>query len=129
MRVVVADGNADARAALKFVLKQEPSIEVVAEAGETRGLLANIVATQPDLVIVDWNLPGHPVADLLDALHHGGKEPCVVVVGFRQDDERAAMAAGADGFVNKLDPPSRFIDALEGWLESRSESGELHEAA
>jgi hypothetical protein len=38
------------------------------EAGETGGLLAHSQAVQPEPVLLDWELPGHPVADLLASL-------------------------------------------------------------
>ncbi len=118
MRVVLADGDVDARSALRLVLDQEPSVEIVGEAEEMRGLLSHIQSAQPDLIILDWDLPGHPVAGLLEALRSGSHDPCVVVVGLRQDDERAALAAGADGFVDKADPPRRFLDALGNWMQN-----------
>ena len=67
MRIFLADDQAKARSALRLLLEQEPGLSVVGEATETEDLLAQVQRTQPDLVLLDWELPGLWATDLSTA--------------------------------------------------------------
>ena len=58
MRVLLADDQAWLRSAVRLLLEQEPDIEVVGEAAEANVLLSIIDAVAPDLLLLDWELPG-----------------------------------------------------------------------
>lgn len=58
MRVFLADDQAKVRAALRLLLEQEPGLSVVGEVTEAKDLLAQVQVTQPDVVLLDWELPG-----------------------------------------------------------------------
>lgn len=112
MRVLVADDQPKVRSALRLLLGQEPGLSVVGEAVEVEGLLAKAEATCPDLVLLDWELPGLPAADLLSALRALCPHVRVIALSGRPEARRAALAAGADGFVSKGDPPERLLTTL-----------------
>jgi PleD family two-component response regulator len=60
-RVLVADGDPSVRSALRLVLCQAVGLNVVEEASDAAHLLVAAAASAPDLVLLDWNLPGwHP---------------------------------------------------------------------
>jgi DNA-binding NarL/FixJ family response regulator len=58
MRVFLADDQAKVRAALRLLLEQEPGLSVVGEVTEAKDLLVQVQVTQPDVVLLDWELPG-----------------------------------------------------------------------
>ena len=68
MRVLLADDQSKVRSALRLLLEQEPGMSVVGEAVEDEDLLAQVEATQPDLVLLDWELPGLRTDDWLSTL-------------------------------------------------------------
>jgi DNA-binding response OmpR family regulator len=76
------------------------------------GLASEILEFQPDVVLLDWELPGRPAAALLFALHGVEAKPKVIVMSVRPEAEAAALEAGADAFVSKGDWPERLLDAL-----------------
>jgi DNA-binding NarL/FixJ family response regulator len=120
MRVFVADAEPDVRAALRLMLNQEPGIVMVGEANRSHELASRIYAAQADLVLLDWELPGQPVADLIRALRaRKVRQPFVIVLSVRPDRKAAALAAGADDFVSKTDPPERLRAALHRSMERR----------
>jgi DNA-binding NarL/FixJ family response regulator len=124
MRVLIADRHAATRSALRILLKEEPGLNVVGEAADGQELLAQLDATRPDIVVLDWELPGKPAAILVPALHITDGRPSVVILGGRPELAQAALAAGADAFVSKGDPPQRLLETihaieLEGGRESR----------
>lgn len=112
MRIFLAEGNPDVRLALLFLLDQEQGMEVVGVAIECEGLLAQIEATKPEVVLLDWDLPGQPGRDLVAALRASGARPEVVVCGVRSEVEKAAMEAGAIAFVGKDAPPDKLLPIL-----------------
>lgn len=122
-RILVADNDARVRSALQILLKQEPGQLVVRESADLGGLAAQIRQFKPDLVLLDWELPGRPAAALLLALHGLDYHPLVIVLGRRPESEQEALAVGADAFVCKADPPDRLLDTLRR-LVSESKEGE-----
>jgi DNA-binding NarL/FixJ family response regulator len=112
MRIFLADAEPEVRSALCTILNQEPDVRIVGEASRAHRLLDRVQATQPDLVLLDWELPGEPVAALLPALRGTNGRSRVIALSVRPDVEQAALAAGADAFVSKTDPPERLLVAL-----------------
>jgi DNA-binding NarL/FixJ family response regulator len=120
VRIFIADDQIKVRSALRLLLEQEPGLRVVGEAAETEGLLAQVEAMQPDLILLDWELPNLSGGDssigsgshLLAALR--ARCPLLVVIALsgRLEAPQAAMAAGADAFVSKGDPPERLLATL-----------------
>jgi DNA-binding response OmpR family regulator len=73
-------------------------------------------AFKPDLVLLDWEFPGRPAAAFLCGLNG----PAVIVLSRRPEAAGAALAAGAEAFVSKADPPERLLEALRRLVRSRA---------
>ena len=112
MHILLADDEVRVRSALQMLLKEEPGMKVVAEVAEAKALLAQIRATQPDLVLLDWGLPGLSAVGSLPALRLVCPHLAVIVTSGRPEAGREALAAGADAFVSKVDPPEHLLAAL-----------------
>jgi DNA-binding NarL/FixJ family response regulator len=116
MRVFLADDQAGLHSALRLLLEQEPGMELVGEATNADGLLSSVLATRPDLLLLDWELPELRATDggrrLLAALHARLPALHVVVLSGRPESNRSALAAGADSFVSKADPPENLLSTL-----------------
>lgn len=115
MRVLVADNQAKVRSALRLLLEHQPDVETLGEAVDATGLLDWVKATHPDLVLLDWELPGLPPDTLLSLLrsHHPGLH--VIALSGRPETGQAALRAGADAFVSKGDPPEVLITTIEAF--------------
>lgn len=87
-------------------------MKVVAEVAEAEALLAQTRATRPDLVLLDWGLPGLGAVGSLPALRLACPSLIVIVISGRPEAGREALAAGADAFVSKVDPPEHLLAAL-----------------
>lgn len=116
MRVFLADDQAGLHSALRLLLEQEPGMELVGEATHADGLLSSVLATRPDLLLLDWELPELRATEggrkLLAVLHASLPSLHVVVLSGRPESNRSALAAGADSFVSKADPPENLLTAL-----------------
>jgi DNA-binding NarL/FixJ family response regulator len=112
MRILVADDQAKVRSAIRLLLEHDEDIKVLGEAVDATGLLDWLSVVCPDLVLLDWELPGRDMRELLDAVRGNCSRVKVVALSGRPEARREAIAAGADGFVSKGDPPERLLDAL-----------------
>jgi DNA-binding NarL/FixJ family response regulator len=112
MRVLLADDQPEVRSALRCILEQEPELSVVGEAAEVKELVEQIEAVSPDLILLDWELPGLDAANLPSALHADHPRPFIVALSGRPEAHRAALKAGADAFVSKGDPPDQLLATL-----------------
>jgi DNA-binding NarL/FixJ family response regulator len=109
MRVLLADDQEKVRSALALLLTQESDVEVVGEIGEAEHLLIWVRATHPDLVLLDWELPGDVSSSLFGVLRALAPHLKIIALSGLPEARQAALSAGADGFVSKGDPPERLL--------------------
>ena len=110
-RILLADDNQDLRSALALLLKTRLGATIVGEASTMESLLSQAAITQPDIVLLDWELPGKPEADRIVVVRSVAPSARLIVVSARP--ESATQAAGADAFVNKTDPPEHILDIFK----------------
>lgn len=113
MRILIADDQPKVRFALRVVLERRPGSKQVGEAVDAASLLAQARAICPDLVILDWELPGIPASDLQIQLRKACPNLLVIALSGNQEAREAALEAGADAFVCKCDPPDQLLSAIE----------------
>ena len=111
VRILVADNDARVRSALQTLLKQEPGL-VIGECSDLESLVVQVKEFKPDLVLLDWELRGRPATALLFAARASNFRPKTIVLSGRPESEQAALAAGADAFVSKANPPERLLSTL-----------------
>jgi DNA-binding NarL/FixJ family response regulator len=86
IRVLVVDDHAVVRQGLKHLLKGEPDIEVVGEAGDGKQALDLVGEVRPDVVTMDINMP---VMNGIEATRQiRAKWPEVRVIGLSMFDSR-----------------------------------------
>jgi len=112
MRVLLADDRTKVRSALRL-LEYGQGSKVVGEAAKADGLLAQTMATDPGLVLLDWELPGLLTDGSLSALRRACPDVCVIAPSGRPEARWAALAAGADALVSKGYPPERLLAAID----------------
>ena len=100
IRVVIADDHRVVRDGLRYLLSQEPDIEVVGEAENGAQALRVATATSPDVLLLDLYMPELDGQDVLAALHGAPDQPAVVVLTSSTDDEHLvrAVQAGATSY-------------------------------
>ena len=112
MRILVADDQAKVRSAIRLLLEQDEDVKVLGEAVDATGLLDWVSVACPDLVLLDWELPGRDTEELLRAIRRHCSRVRVVALSGRPEARREAISAGVDGFVSKGDPPERLLETL-----------------
>jgi DNA-binding NarL/FixJ family response regulator len=121
MRILLADDQARVRHALRVLLEQGGNR--IAEAADAQELLTRSAELQPDLVLLDWTLLGVAPAGLIAELHAACPAMAVVVLSSWSGAREAALAAGADDFVSKADPPEGLLAAVRVAGEARNQQG------
>ena len=112
MRILLADEGTMARFALGALLEQRPGWTIVGEVVSADKLLPEIEATNPDLVLLNWNLPDLIADEFLPILSTRFPDLSVIVLSGRPETRLQAIAAGANAFVSKGDPPDRLLEAV-----------------
>lgn len=113
MRILVADEEPKVRFALRVLLARRAGCEVVGETENAEELLIQAEAIHPDLILLGWELPGLKAADSLAALRVICPKIIVIALSGWPEARRAALTAGADVFVSKVDPPERLLKAID----------------
>ena len=113
MRILLADNRSRVRFALRSLLEEQSGLMVVGEVSDCQELLAQAEADCPDLVLVDWDLPGMAAVDLLPVLRKICPGLPVIALCGRPEVEGAALAAGAQAFVSKAGPPEPLLVAIQ----------------
>ncbi len=112
LRILLADSQPKVRFALRVLLEHQAEFEIVGEIEDDKELLARTEAISPDLVLLHWRLNGSVAADVLPELRAVCPGLRVIVLSARPEAQEAALAAGADAFVSKVDPPERLMAAI-----------------
>jgi DNA-binding NarL/FixJ family response regulator len=113
MRVILADDQPEVRSALRLLLEEKPGIQVLAEASTTRELLQQVRDNCPDLLLLDWELPGNDPAGLISLLRALCPQLTVIALSSRPQAKPAAVEAGVRHFICKSEPPEQLLTALD----------------
>jgi DNA-binding NarL/FixJ family response regulator len=118
MRVLLADDHPKVRWALRTFIREELEMTVVGEAPDVDTLLSEALALRPDLVLLEWEFAGQPEGQVLPALQALGLQARIIVLSWQPGTEKAALDAGADGFVSKASRPEVLLAALRRFVEN-----------
>jgi len=112
MRIFVADGSRDVRLSVQILANNQPDLNVIGIAVHSDGLVEQITATKPDLLLLNWDLPGRSLPNKVARLRTLMPQLKLIVLSVRTEARSAALAAGADTFVSMNTPPEELLDAM-----------------
>lgn len=101
IRVLIADDQQPARQGLKALLSYVPQIEVVGEASNGQEALALVAEEQPDVVLMDIEMPVMDGLAATQAIKRRWPKVKVVAISIYPKYRAEAIAAGADDFLVK----------------------------
>src|SRR4051794_5889879 len=130
VRVVIVDDTPDIRMIIKWMLESYQGVAVVAEACDGLDGIAQVARTQPDVVVLDLEMPRMDGLTALPQIRASAPDCQVIVVSACLFDSLGvqALQAGATAYVQKgMTCPQRLIaeisDALGHQLTKRPASG------
>lgn len=124
IRIGVVDDHALFRAGLISLLNDVPEIEVVGEAGDGFQALEIIEKFNPDVLLLDVNMPGMGGVETVKAIRKLPKnQQCKILmltISKNEEDLLGAITAGADGYLLKDAEPIELQRAINIVLEGMS---------
>jgi DNA-binding NarL/FixJ family response regulator len=114
IRVVLADDHAVVRKGIREFLEVESDIVVVAEAADGIQAVALVAEYQPDVAVLDIQMPGMTGIEATRQIKAEHPEVRVLVLSAYDDDPYvfALLQAGASGYVLKTASPSELVRAV-----------------
>jgi DNA-binding NarL/FixJ family response regulator len=114
IRIVMADDHPVVREGLARVIRSDPGMKIIAQAGDGQSALAEIQSLRPDVAVLDIDMPvmdGFSVAREIQKL---GLEVEVVFLTIHREEElfQAAMDLGAKGYVLKDSAVTDIIESI-----------------
>jgi DNA-binding NarL/FixJ family response regulator len=112
MDVLIVDDQLRARRSLRALLATWSPVEGVREAVNGREALELVKAAPPDLVIMDARMPEMDGLAATREIKARWPQVRVVVLSIYGEYSEEALAAGADAFVTKGEPPRQLLVTL-----------------
>jgi DNA-binding NarL/FixJ family response regulator len=114
IRILVVDDFVEFRQLFVDMLVWQPELEVVSQAGslaEARTMLEGV-----DVALLDRGLPDGDGLKLMRPLREANPDTRVLVMSATAEMRHPedAIEAGADGVIDKLDPPERVFAGIRG---------------
>jgi DNA-binding NarL/FixJ family response regulator len=109
MKTIIAEKIGKVRSALQLLIEQELGDQIVGEVTCASSLYENLSFSKPDLLVLDWSLPGLEGSDRISKVRDLYPDLKVVAIcshGFERE------IVGADSIITKGDPPERVLEVL-----------------
>ena len=114
IQVLCVDDHPIVRQGIATLLSVEPDIALVAEAENGREAIQKFRAHQPDITLMDLQMPGMGGLDAIDAIRAEFPDARIIVLTTYADDAQTqrAMLAGARGYLLKNALHKELLDAI-----------------
>jgi two-component system, NarL family, response regulator NreC len=113
-RVMLADDHALIRQGLKAFLEKQ-GFQVVGEASDGQEALRSVEKTQPDVAIIDINMPVLNGVDAARELKKSSVNTKVILLTQHDEDQyvKEALRAGVNGYVLKSQAAEDLVHAIQ----------------
>ena len=86
------------------------------------GLIVQVEATQPDVLLLEWDFSSQEMPAILTNIRHCVSPPIVIYFSNHIQEKEAVFAAGADYFIAKNAPPDSLLPILHGIYTGKTKS-------
>jgi two-component system response regulator NreC len=115
VRILLVDDHAVLRSGLRLLLEREEGLEPVGEAGTAEDAVRSLPRLQPDVVVIDVEMPGIGGIDGAARIRERAPGVRILVLSMhdRPQDVRRAFDAGADGYLPKAAADEDLVRAIK----------------
>lgn len=128
--ICIAEGDPLLRLGLKIELTRTGEFRVVGEARNATAAASAIRMSVPDIALVDFSLPGPPVAENVRIFREIAPSMKIVMLTTFGDEEKvkSSMAAGVDGYIMRSIENCKIVEIIKNYLlENSAELSRLEE--
>jgi DNA-binding NarL/FixJ family response regulator len=112
MRIFIASADQKFRFALQMLLEDEPGMVVIGIADRSDGLLTQMGAAQPEVLLLDWELTKQEPIDLIGDVQHLEHRPKIIALSINPQVKETSLAVGVNDFISKNVPPDDLLPIL-----------------
>lgn len=114
MKILVFEDNATYRESLGFVIATSVDMELCGSFEDTTRLMYRVEALQPDVILMDINIPGKNGIEAVKEIKtiFPKIQVCMQTVFEDEDKVFASLCAGASGYILKSTPPDKILQAV-----------------
>ncbi len=114
-RIVLVDDHTLFRKGLAELLERDGAVKVVAMTGMPSGVTVLLDEHQPDVLILDLNMPGEDGINLMQHLKATGYAMPILIltVSEAEEDLARALRGGANGYLLKSMEPDEVVEAIQ----------------
>jgi DNA-binding NarL/FixJ family response regulator len=115
VQIIIVDDHEVVRQGLRGVLEAQPGWMVVAEACDGRDAVEKVAQHRPDVVIMDFSMPGLNGLEATSQILKSAPRTEVLVLTMHESEQvaREVLAAGARGYVLKGDAARELVAAVD----------------
>lgn len=121
-RIAIIEDHALFRAGLCSLISSKPDLEVIGEAGDGLEAIQLVRDLQPTLILIDLSMPKLGGIEAIRQIKQIAQDTKILVVSMHVTEKhlRAALKAGADGYLLKMADQDEFYVAIQAILGGRS---------
>ena len=109
IRVLVTDDSAFMRSAIKIMVKDDPSIEIVGEARDGRSAIQLVETLQPDVITMDVEMPGMDGLSATKEIMERFPRPIIMLSSLTERGAETTIKALELGAVDFIPKKSSFV--------------------
>ncbi len=121
LRVLIADDHPVVRSGIRNELTRHADIEIIGEAVDGDEALRLAQTLQPDVLLLDINMPGLKAVEVMRQLKRLPAAPRILVLTAYGDEENVLgmLKAGATGYLLKDEDPAAIVDGVRAVAQGR----------
>ncbi|MBL7927575.1 MAG: response regulator transcription factor [Bacteroidia bacterium] len=114
VRVALFEDNKKYRESMSLLIEGSPGFALAGAFDNARDVLSKIEQSQPDVLLMDIEMPGISGIEALLVIKKKYPQLNVLIDTVFEDDKKIfeAICNGASGYVLKSTPPARLLDAI-----------------
>lgn len=115
IKIAIVEDNPKIRETFRVIIESTSEFELTSSYDNAEEALKDIPKKNPDVILMDLNLPGKSGIEATRSLKKELNDLQVMVITVYNDSHRVfeALIAGADGYLLKRTPPEEIVEAIK----------------
>jgi DNA-binding NarL/FixJ family response regulator len=120
-RILIADDHEVVRRGVRSIVESYPDWHVAAEASDGNSALEAAAATEPDIAILDFLMPGLNGLEVARRMRQVSPKTQILIFTMHETEDaiREALQAGARGYILKSDADGQLANAISSLVNNR----------